>query len=108
MSGFLQNIRVSSGDRVAAVQYVPPASNFQIALLTAEVGFVSNKAVHGPDVEIDAQDLSSHLATRFSSQVLTTGQELLFEYQVGTVCVRRMLKQRYRRLFWVLPEAALL
>lgn len=74
--------RVSTGDRVAVLQFLPPISSFDIALLTADVGFVSTKAGAGrPDLEIDAQDLSSHLATRFAGQVLTTGQDLTFEYQ---------------------------
>lgn len=130
-----QNVRVSSGDRVTVTQFLPPPSSFQVALLNAEVGFVSAKAAgRGPDMEIDAQvggrlcyaaadrkpclpwiavaggrapssqgpsydawrapcprallpfalqDLSGHLAARFAGQVLTTGQELTFEYQVG-------------------------
>ncbi|KAL4457630.1 hypothetical protein ABPG75_012495 [Micractinium tetrahymenae] len=77
-----RNVRVSSGDRVNITQFLPPPSSFQVALLNAEVGFVSTKAAgRGPDMEIDAQDLSGHLAARFSGQVLTTGQELTFEYQ---------------------------
>lgn len=78
-------MRVSSGDTVTVVQYLPPATSFGIALLNAEVGFVSQRAAagRGPDIEIDAQDLSAHLAARFAGQVLTTGQELTFEYQVG-------------------------
>lgn len=84
-------MRVSSGDRVTAVQYLPPAAGFQIALLNAEVGFVSSKAaaVKAPDLEIDAQDLSAHLAARFTGQVLTTGQEVTFEYQVSRGCWAR-------------------
>jgi len=79
---------VSSGDRVSVLQYLPPPSGYQIALLNAEVGFVSAKSAGrgGPDVEIDAQELSGHLAARFAGQVLTTGQELTFEYQVGRKC----------------------
>lgn len=33
------------------------------------------------------QELSGHLAARFLGQVLTTGQELTFEYQVGAACL---------------------
>lgn len=52
----LQNVRVSSGDRVMVTQFLPPPSSFQVALLNAEVGFVSTKAAgRGPDMEIDAQ-----------------------------------------------------
>lgn len=74
-------IRASSGDTITATGFVPPTSGFQLVLLSAEVDFVSKKAVRGPDVEIDAQDLSGHLQARFISQVLTAGQELTFEYQ---------------------------
>ena len=78
----MQGIRVSSGDTVAALQFLLPPSGFQIALLNAEVSFVSVKR-GAPDLEIDAQELSSHLQTRFSGQVLTANQELTFEFQVG-------------------------
>jgi hypothetical protein len=84
----MQNVRVSSGDSVSVLQFVPPHSSFEIALLNAEVGFVSAlKAPPSgggpPPLEIDAQDLSSHLQARFSGQVLTANQEVTFEYQVG-------------------------
>lgn len=35
-----------------------------------------------PPVEIDAPELSAHLAARFSGQVLTTGQKIPFEFKV--------------------------
>lgn len=54
---------------MVATGFVPPAAGFQLVLLTAEVDFVSRKAVRGPDVEIDAQDLSGHLQARFVGQV---------------------------------------
>lgn len=58
-----------------------------------QVSFVSAKSAgRGPDMEIDAADLSAHLAARYAGQVLTTGQEITFEYQVsgcwGPVAVR--------------------
>ncbi|EFN58861.1 hypothetical protein CHLNCDRAFT_29882 [Chlorella variabilis] len=76
-----RNIRVSSGDKVAALQFLLPSDKFQIALLNAEVDFVTKRAVRGPDLELDAHQLSSHLQSRFAGQVLTAHQELSFEYQ---------------------------
>ena len=76
-------MRVSSGDLVTALPFAPPPSAFQAVLATAELGFVSTKAVRGPDVELDAQDLISHLTSRFAGQVLTSGQDATFEHQVG-------------------------
>ena len=64
----MQLIRASSGDTIIATGFVPPSSGFQLVLLSAEVDFVSKKAVRGPDVDIDAQDLSGHLQARFVSQ----------------------------------------
>ena len=78
----LQNVRVSSGDRITALPFPLPPSDFQAVLATAELGFVSTKAVRGPDVELDAQDLISHLTSRFAGQVLTSGQDVTFEHQV--------------------------
>jgi vesicle-fusing ATPase len=73
--------RVSSGDRVAARAFAPPASGFELAALHAEVDFVSKKAAKGPPTELDAADLGAHVLSRFAGQVLTAGQELTFEYR---------------------------
>lgn len=50
-------------------------------LLNAEVDFISKKAVRGPEMELDAPELSAHLQARFLGQIFTLGQELTFEFQ---------------------------
>ena len=73
---------MSSGDRLATVQFLPPSTCFEVALLNAEVSVVSTKPQRGPDLDLDAGVLSAHLLARFAGQVLTSSQELTFEYQV--------------------------
>eukprot|EP00887_Chlorella_sp_A99_P002765 scaffold6.g2765.t1 len=91
-------VRVSSGDRVSARPFDPPQHSFHI------VDFISKKLARGPDVELDAPELTAHLQaragaphcagsrgrhgydppwalSRFGGQVLTLGQELTFEFQ---------------------------
>lgn len=66
------------------LQFLPPPTGFAAALINAEVGFVSSRAaaIKAPDTEIDAAQLSAHLAARYAGQVLTVGQEVAFEFQV--------------------------
>ena len=68
---FLQCLRVSSGDRVAAVKWLLPPDGAEVAMFTAEVDFVSRKgpAGRGPAMEVDSSLLNQHLLSRFSSQV---------------------------------------
>lgn len=73
--------KVSSGDKALVTAFHPPASGFQIAAVTAEVDFITKKAVRGPDVELDAPALSAHLCSRFLAQVFTVNQEVAFEFQ---------------------------
>lgn len=67
----LQCLRVSSGDRVAAVKWLLPPDGAEVAMFTAEVDFVSRKgpAGRGPAMEVDSSLLNQHLLSRFSSQV---------------------------------------
>ena len=44
---------------------------------------MSTKAARGPDVELDAQELTTHLGSRYVGQVLGVSQDVTFEYQVG-------------------------
>lgn len=69
---------------VNVLQFLPPPTGFAAALVNAEVGFVSARAaaIKAPDTEIDAAQLSAHLAARYAGQVLTVGQEIAFEFQV--------------------------
>jgi hypothetical protein len=73
---------VSTGDKLAALQFLPPSSNFDIALLNADISFVTARALPEP-IELNAQELSSHLQARFAGQVLTAGQQVPFEYVVS-------------------------
>lgn len=68
-------VRLSSGDRCAAEPFnpPPPPAPFHAVLLNAEVDFITKKAVKGPDVEVDAQGLASHLQSRFMGQVRRRG-----------------------------------
>jgi len=72
---------VSSGDKTIGTEFIPPSIGFQIAVVTAELDFVTKKAVRGPDTELDAPALGAHLTSRFASQVFTVNQELAFEFQ---------------------------
>ncbi|KAL4857940.1 Vesicle-fusing ATPase [Chlorella vulgaris] len=83
-----QNLMVSTGDKIAALQFLPPSSNFDIALLNADISFVTARALPEP-IELNAQELSSHLQARFAGQVLTAGQQVPFEY-VGKKYVLRV------------------
>lgn len=99
---------MSSGDKVAALQFLLPSDKFQIALLNAEVDFVTKRAVRGPDLELDAHQLSSHLQSRFAGQVLTAHQELSFEYQVRALRapVLRVKGQAHKRVVaWECEDA---
>ena len=73
--------KVSSGDKTVATVFMPPATGFEIGVVNAELDYVSKKAVRGPEVEVDAPSLTSHLLSRFASQVVTVKQEIAFEYQ---------------------------
>ncbi|KOM31050.1 hypothetical protein LR48_Vigan01g060500 [Vigna angularis] len=59
--------KVSSGDSVQLTRFVPP-DDFNLALLTIDLEF------------IDAVLLAKQLRKRFSNQVMTVGQKVLFEY----------------------------
>jgi vesicle-fusing ATPase len=74
-------LRVSSGDPIRAEVFLPPFSNFSAVLANCEVDYVTKRATRGPDVELDANELSAHIRARFSTQILTVGQQLIFEYQ---------------------------
>ncbi|XP_014510227.1 vesicle-fusing ATPase [Vigna radiata var. radiata] len=68
--------KVSSGDSVQLTRFVPP-DDFNLALLTIDLEFVKkgNKSE-----QIDAVLLAKQLRKRFSNQVMTVGQKVLFEY----------------------------
>ncbi|KAH0466787.1 hypothetical protein IEQ34_004025 [Dendrobium chrysotoxum] len=61
-------------------RFFPPAS-FSLALLTLELDYVKAKA--NRNEELDAVVLAQHLQKKFSNQVMTTGQKVLFEF-LGT------------------------
>ncbi len=67
----VQCLRVSSGDRVAAVKWTLPPDGARVMFITAEVDFVSRKgaAGRGPAMEVDSLLLIQHLTSRFSGQV---------------------------------------
>lgn len=67
----VQSIRASTGDEIEVASFVVPSSCFQLVLLYGEIELVSKaKAKAGSGLEIDAQDLSRHMQTRFSGQVV--------------------------------------
>jgi hypothetical protein len=68
----LQILKVTSGDQVVAVEFLPPPDAFQLVLMNAELEFVSQKAVRGPEMELDAAALAAHLQSRFIRQVCTS------------------------------------
>ena len=74
-------IKVSSGDKTVAIPFLPPASKFDIGVLNAEIDFVTKKPVRGPEIEIDAPTLSTHLLSRFATQIFAMNQEVAFEFQ---------------------------
>jgi carbonic anhydrase/acetyltransferase-like protein (isoleucine patch superfamily) len=67
----VQILRVSGGEQVEVNSFVVPSSGFQIVMLCGEVELVSKVRVKpGSGVEIDASEVSSHIRTRFSDQVV--------------------------------------
>lgn len=76
-------IKVSTGDVVSAEAFKlsKADSNFKIAMVNAEVDYVTKKAARGPEVQLDAQALAAHLIARFINQVFTMKQEITFEFQ---------------------------
>ncbi|KAF9610833.1 hypothetical protein IFM89_025199 [Coptis chinensis] len=75
-----RNAKVSTGDTVVLTRFVP-ADDFNLALLTLELAFVS-KNVNRSE-QIDAVLLAQQLRKRFVNQIMTVGQKVPFEY-LGT------------------------
>ena len=50
-----------------------------------QVSFMSMAAAKAGGKEIDAAELSAHLALRYAGQVLTIGQQFVFEFQVRSL-----------------------
>ena len=74
-------VKVSTGDTIVCTGYSPSHEDTQAAVVTAEIDYVSKKAVRGPDVELPAKDLIDHLVSRFLGQIVTVHQQITFEYQ---------------------------
>ncbi len=53
--------------------------------LVPQVSFMSMAAAKAGGKEIDAAELSAHLALRYAGQVLTIGQQFVFEFQVRSL-----------------------
>ncbi|KAK9821901.1 hypothetical protein WJX74_010997 [Apatococcus lobatus] len=89
-------LRVSSGDRVAAVKWLLPPDGAEVAMFTAEVDFVSRKgpAGRGPAMEVDSSLLNQHLLSRFNSQIFAVDQLITFEFQ-GTNFILRIISAYY-------------
>ncbi|KAK9852554.1 hypothetical protein WJX84_006225 [Apatococcus fuscideae] len=85
-------LRVSSGDRVAAVKWTLPPDGARVMFITAEVDFVSRKgaAGRGPAMEVDSLLLIQHLTSRFSGQIFSVDQLITFEFQ-GTNFILRII-----------------
>ncbi|KAK1290116.1 Vesicle-fusing ATPase [Acorus calamus] len=63
--------------RYPSIRFIAP-SDFNLALLTLEVGFV--KTIKGKNEQLDAVVLAQQLRRKFNDQVLTVGQQATFEY----------------------------
>ena len=74
-------LRVSVGDELPLVPFAPPARDFEVALLTVEVAFITAKA--GREETVDAELLAKAMLNRFAGQVFSVGQRLAVEY-MGT------------------------
>ncbi|KAI0523028.1 hypothetical protein KFK09_005418 [Dendrobium nobile] len=75
-----RHTKVSAGDQISVITFFSPGS-FSLALLTLELDYVKAKA--NKNEELDAVVLAQHLQKKFSNQVMTTGQKVLFEF-LGT------------------------
>ncbi|XP_059662642.1 vesicle-fusing ATPase-like [Cornus florida] len=71
-----RHARVSTGDTVSVIRFVPP-DDFNLALLTLELEFVKKGT---KDEQVDAVLLSQQMRKRFMNQVMTSGQRVTFEY----------------------------
>ena len=67
----LQTLRVSTGDRVLANVFIVPKDTFAIMMFSAQIDYVSKRKTAGATtaMELDAALLTSHLQSRFGTQV---------------------------------------
>ncbi|KAK7400570.1 hypothetical protein VNO78_11780 [Psophocarpus tetragonolobus] len=74
--------KVSTGDSLQVSRFVPP-DDFNLALLNLDLEFVKKGS---KSEQIDAVLLAKQLRKRFTNQVMTVGQKVLFEYHGNNYC----------------------
>uniref|UniRef100_A0A7C9F876 Vesicle-fusing ATPase n=1 Tax=Opuntia streptacantha TaxID=393608 RepID=A0A7C9F876_OPUST len=70
-------LRVSTGDTISVRRFIPP-ENFNLALLTLELDFLSKGKAR--EEQVDAVVVAQLLKRRLIGQVMTVSQKVTFEY----------------------------
>jgi len=78
-SGQRKLVKVSSGD-VTRVESYDPSSVAPLSVAHVKIAPFSSKKLAHEEKEFDAKELTRHLTSRFSEQILTVSQTVLFEY----------------------------
>lgn len=76
---------VLTGVEVKVTRFVPPAGkSFDLIILGLEVDFVKRPRRGGP-IRMDAERLGVAVSQRFTGQVMTVGQKVLFQFEEFTL-----------------------
>uniref|UniRef100_A0A3Q7EQN4 Vesicle-fusing ATPase n=1 Tax=Solanum lycopersicum TaxID=4081 RepID=A0A3Q7EQN4_SOLLC len=80
--------KVSTGDSISVSRFVP-TQDFNLALLTLDLEFVKKgtkeEQVKLSTVSVDAYSLADQVRKRFANQIMTTGQNVTFEYHAMVI-----------------------
>ena len=78
-SGQRKLVKISSGD-VTSVESFEASSVARLSVAHVKISPFSSKKLAHEEKEFDAKELTRHLTSRFSEQILTVSQTVLFEY----------------------------
>ncbi|XP_010315081.1 vesicle-fusing ATPase-like [Solanum lycopersicum] len=73
--------KVSTGDSISVSRFVP-TQDFNLALLTLDLEFVKKGT---KEEQVDAYSLADQVRKRFANQIMTTGQNVTFEYHAMVI-----------------------